>query len=44
MSDTPHVRGGFSAVRPYVFGPRSPEAKPYDERQSGVRDAYGNVW
>jgi PhnB protein len=111
VSDAPHVRGGFSAVRPYVFGPRSlaelvaryevgpnalhmefqvgdsilvleladpphesgmpgsiyvyvpdvdrshaaalaagatevsaPEAKPYDERQSGVRDVYGNVW
>ncbi|MGI9431330.1 MAG: VOC family protein [Myxococcota bacterium] len=120
MSDATHVRGGFSAVRSYVFGPLSlativerafgarelgrhevgpnafhlefqigdsvlvmeladpphasgmpgstyvyvpdvdashaaalaagasevsaPEAKPYGERQSGVRDEYGNIW
>ena len=118
MSD--HIRNGFSAVRPYVFGPHSildfvegslngrvlarhhqagnaqhlevqvgdsivvlelrdpphevgfpgsiyvyvedvdaaatqaenfdvevfsaPEDKPYDERQAGIRDSYGNVW
>jgi len=120
MTDAPHVRDGFSAVRPYVYGPLSlagliekafgaeekaryevgpnafhlefqvgdsmlvleltdppheagmpgtiyvyvpdvdrahaaalasgatelsaPEGKPYGERQSGIRDVYGNVW
>ena len=26
----------------HVFA--SPEDKPYEERQAGIRDAYGNVW
>ena len=25
-----------------VFSP--PEDKPYEERQAGIRDSYGNVW
>ena len=25
-----------------IFSP--PEDKPYEERQAGIRDAYGNVW